>query len=331
MSVANPGRAANAVPAVAALLLILATARAGRGAEVAAPGDGPPFRLASAESRCLTVAPGECLRVTVAGSGADVVLIPGLFGSAFGFRQVIPRLLASGHRVIVVEPLGVGDSSRPARADYSLTAQADRIHAALQALGVKAAVVVAHSIGGSMAFRLAYRHPDDVSGVVSLEGGPAETVATPGFRLALKFAPLIKLFGGGARIRGKVRGMLVSRSGDPSWVTDEVVQGYTAGATRDLDATLDALAEMARSREPELLRPRLGALRCPVRLLLGGASHAGGPPEPEVQLLRQTVAFLTIDRVPGAGHFIHEEDPGAVVAAVTHVANAGFVAAADGK
>ena len=58
---------------------------------------------ASAETRRLAVAPGEYLQVTVTGHGQDVVLIPGLFGSAFSFRHVIPRRTAAGYRSIVVE------------------------------------------------------------------------------------------------------------------------------------------------------------------------------------------------------------------------------------
>src|SRR5688572_5480302 len=78
----------------------------------------------------------ESLQVTVAGgeAGTPVVLIPGLFGSAFAYRTVLPRLTAAGYRAIVIEPLGIGASPRPERADYSLTAQADRIATALDRL-----------------------------------------------------------------------------------------------------------------------------------------------------------------------------------------------------
>src|SRR6266550_2348559 len=75
----------------------------------------------------LVLSPAESVEVTVAGSGEPVVLIPGLFGSAFGYRAVIPLLTDAGYRAIVVEPLGIGSSARPEHADYSLTAQADRI------------------------------------------------------------------------------------------------------------------------------------------------------------------------------------------------------------
>ncbi len=74
----------------------------------------------------IPVAPSESLRVTVTGTGQPVVLIPGLFGSAFGFRNVVSPLATAGYQAVVVEPLGIGTSARPEGADYSLTAQADR-------------------------------------------------------------------------------------------------------------------------------------------------------------------------------------------------------------
>src|SRR5439155_21089302 len=82
-------------------------------------------------------------------------------------------------------------------------------------------------------------------------------------------------------------------SGDASWVSDEVVDGYTAGAARDLDGTLKAYVGMARARERERLRPHLAQIACPVLLLLGGAPHKGGPPPAEVTLLAQSLPAFT--------------------------------------
>ena len=261
----------------------------------------------------------ESLSVETAGRGDPVVLIPGLFGSAYGFRKVVPLLVDAGYRTIVIEPLGVGASARPEKANYSLTAQADRIAAVLDSLHVRNALIMAHSIGGSEAFRLAYRRPDLVRGLLSIEGGPTEKAITPAFKRALRFAPWIKLFGGMRLVRRKIRGMLVDSSGDPSWVTDSAVLGYTAGAGRDLDATLKAYLAMANSREPELLAPRLPQIRCPVRLLVGGARHDGDVGSKEVDLLAHTLPAFALDSVPAAGHFIQEEEPGAVLAGVARL------------
>src|SRR4051812_13170712 len=116
------------------------------------------------------VAPQESLRVTIAGAGETVVLVPGLFGSAFGYRHLLAMLPAAGFRTIVIEPLGIGRSPRPKRADYSLTGQADRLDAVLRSLDEPPAIVVGHSLGASMALRLAYRHPGRVRALIALDG-----------------------------------------------------------------------------------------------------------------------------------------------------------------
>jgi pimeloyl-ACP methyl ester carboxylesterase len=271
---------------------------------------------AAAAERQITVAPGERLHVEVTGAGTPVVLVPGLLGSAFGFRKLTAPLVAAGYRVVVVEPLGIGGSAKPEGADYSLTAQADRISAVLVALDLEEAIVVAHSVAASMALRLAARHPERVRAVVSLDGGPTEAAATPGFRRAMRFAFLIKLFGGTRRLEGIVRSTLAERSADPRWVTDDVVAGYMSAGARDLDGTLTALRQIAKAREPEALRPRLSEVRCPVRLVIGTAAHEGGISPAEIALLQERLPLFSIDRVEAAGHFVFEEKPEAVVAAI---------------
>src|SRR5256712_12948878 len=78
----------------------------------------------SAQAFPVVLSPAESLQVTVAGAaaGKPVVLVPGLFGSAFTYRNVIPRLTAAGYRAIVIEPLGVGGSGRARRAHSPLAA-----------------------------------------------------------------------------------------------------------------------------------------------------------------------------------------------------------------
>ena len=272
-------------------------------------------RVSAAEKvgRCETVAPFECIQVTVEGAGPDVVLVPGLFGSSFGFRRLVPLLVDAGYRTVVIEPLGVGFSSRPPDSDYSFAAQARRLATVLDRMGVVHPILVSHSVGTAMALRLALLDPARVGAIVSIEGGPVEEVTTPGFRRAMKLAPLLKLLGPGHVIKGRVRGMLQSRSGDPSWVTDAVVDGYSAGPARNLDATLDAFSQMAKAREPEALRPRLSEVRCPVWLLLGQAPHEGGPTDAEIATFRAGLPHFTVSHVAGAGNFIFEEAPQTIV------------------
>jgi pimeloyl-ACP methyl ester carboxylesterase len=128
-------------------------------------------------------------------------------------------------------------------------------------------------------------------------------------------------------VRGRVRKGLVASSGDPSWVTDSVVAAYTAGATRDLGATLRTFARIAESREPATLAPQLAAIRCPVVLLVGLAPHSEAVPAAEVERLRRGVAAFAVDSVAGAGHHVHEEQPLRVAAAIRAAHERGAVMA----
>ncbi len=94
------------------------------------------------------------------------------------------------------------------------------------------------------------------------------------------------------------------------------MRGYTGAAARDLGGTLRAYRAMAHAREPEALAPHLGALTCPVRLLIGTAPHDGGVDSVDVQTLQQRLQAFAVDSVPGAGHYLQEEQPAAVAAAV---------------
>jgi pimeloyl-ACP methyl ester carboxylesterase len=274
-----------------------------------------PIRLAALVTT-IALAPsrGEAASVNIVrtGHGLPVVLVPGLSSSAFGYRKLTALIEKAGYESIVVEPLGVGGAPRPRGADYSLTAQADRIAAALDSLGVHPVAVVAHGVSGSIALRLAYRHPHLAPAIVLVEGGASESAATPALRGAMRLAPVIRLLGNESRFREELRKGLVKASGDASWVTEEVVEGYAAGGTADLGATLDAYVAMSNAAEPEALRPNLSRVASPVELLVGGAPHPGGVDREEIEALRKSLPRFTAYTVPGVGHFIHEEKPEAV-------------------
>lgn len=265
------------------------------------------------------VAPAESLSVTEVGSGPAVVFIPGFFGAAFGFRHVLPDLARHGYRAIVIEPLGIGNSARPRRANYSQFAQAGRVMAVLDSLKVGHAIIVGHSAGASIAFRMAHRRPDLVRAVISIDAGPVDGGVSPGTRRYAAYAPWVKWLGGVKLVRRQIRKALVAASSDTTWITDEVINGYTAGAAADLDATLLSMLAMGAAKEPERLKPHLGEIRAPVLLLVGGAKHAAAPSRDDLALLQRSIPIFAVDTVPGVGHYIQEERPEAVVAAIRKV------------
>lgn len=267
----------------------------------------------SAQVRMVQTAPSESLRVTIVGTGQPIVLVPGLAGNAYAFRKIIPSLTEHGLQIVVIEPLGVGYSSRPSKANYSIASQADRIAAVMDSLQLPPTLVVAHSVAVSMALRLAVQHPDRVTQILAIDGGPDETLATNSMRKAVKLGFFIKIFAGRGRIKSEVRKSMVSSSTDTTWITPEVVDSYTAGPAGDVGAVLRALKGMVNSVEPDSVRPHLREITVPVRLLVGTGPHDSGVSQGKMLVMKGRLPDFAIDSVPGVGLHIHEEKPDAVV------------------
>ncbi|MBX6365751.1 MAG: alpha/beta hydrolase [Gemmatimonadetes bacterium] len=276
----------------------------------------PPPAYDEPRTLDIRVAPGEILRVESSGAGRPVVFIPGLLGSAYSFRKIVEPLAREGYHAVVVEPLGIGSSARPSDADYSLEAQAGRVAAVLDSLHIDDATLVAHSVGASVAMRLAVEHPDRVARIISIEGGPAEQTGTKGLRTALKFAGVLRFFGLGGSIVGRLRSGLEKSSGDRSWITDDVVDHYVAPFHEDFGAALRAYRAMASARDTVPLAPRLDQIHVPVALLVGTAPHESGVAAEEIRLMSDSIGQFRLIQVPGAGHWIQEEQPRAVLAAI---------------
>jgi pimeloyl-ACP methyl ester carboxylesterase len=273
--------------------------------------------------RDIEVAEGEVLRTTSVGTGQPMVLIPGIFGGAYSYRKLTGPLVARGYRTIVIEPLGYGSSSHPKKADYSFTAQTARVARTLDQLGVKRALFMAQSSGASIAFRLAIQRPDLIRGLLSIGGGPAESAATPGMKKAFKFGGgLVKFALDESKLRHDVRREIVKNSGDTSWVTDAVIRAYTAGQSADMNGSIDAFHRMSQAKESTSLADRLHRCTAPVLLLVGTVEHPAEVPQNQRDLLRKNLRMFRVESVRGAGQYIQEEQPGAVLAALNRLERA---------
>jgi pimeloyl-ACP methyl ester carboxylesterase len=101
-----------------------------------------------------------------------LLLIHGSGSSTRAWDPMVP-LLTTSHRVIRADLLGHGRSDKPADGDYAIPAQARRIAAALDRLGVRHAIVAGHSSGGYTATALAEQHPDAVTALALINTGPS--------------------------------------------------------------------------------------------------------------------------------------------------------------
>lgn len=264
----------------------------------------------------VVVAPAETMAVTTTGTGTPVVIIPGLLGGAFGFRKVSAQMNALHERVIIIDPLGTGASSRPREADYSMQAQAVRVAAALDSIGVRHAVIVGQAAGVPVAFRLALHRPDLVKSILVIGGDANERFSAGGLRMAVRLAPIIKLFGGEKKAKSHVVNGLRSASADSSWVTNDVVAAYTAPYKQDFTTTLRILKSVMTAPEPWPLMPRLAGIHVPVVLLdpLAGEKRAIKPED--VATMKSELPQMRVESLPNVGHFVQEERPDLVVAAI---------------
>jgi pimeloyl-ACP methyl ester carboxylesterase len=113
---------------------------------------------------------GVPLHFTDTGGGPPVVFVHGAKGSVYDAAYSIGPALAREHRVVAFDRPGAGYSGRARVRSGSPLVQAELLHLALHALGIRRAVMVAHSAGAPVALALALGHPADVAAVVTLGG-----------------------------------------------------------------------------------------------------------------------------------------------------------------
>jgi len=115
---------------------------------------------------------GGDVTYTDEGDGPAILLLHGLPGSVRDFRHLSPRL--EGLRRIRMDMPGFGGTSRRGLRSWPLRQRGELCAAFMDAIGLDAAVVVGHSMGGAVAAALGAVAPDKVNGLALL--------AAPGLR-----------------------------------------------------------------------------------------------------------------------------------------------------
>ena len=269
----------------------------------------------------MVVAPAETLSVSgdaayTARDRIAVLLLPGPVGSAFSMRNVVRELQARGIEPLIVDPLGMGASTRPKGADYTLSAQAARIGRVLDLelpTGVPV-IVAAQGTSATIALHLAATDTGRVRGVISLAGGPINQQGTPGVRTALALSALLDNPIGRRVAKRRFLSALREQSADARWLTEDVAAQYVAPIEADLRGLLRTLGAMQAAVEPHPIESRLGRIVAPVILLLGDKRSSTAT---QIQLLQTLVKRYTTDTLPASGTMLHEERPGDVAQAIS--------------
>jgi pimeloyl-ACP methyl ester carboxylesterase len=104
------------------------------------------------------------LNVIELGEGDPILFVHGLSGSWPNWLEQLP-VLAESHRVIAVDLPGFGHSPMP-HERITISAYARALDGLMEALGVSAATVVGHSMGGFISAELAIAFPQRVERLV---------------------------------------------------------------------------------------------------------------------------------------------------------------------
>ncbi|UOX90760.1 alpha/beta hydrolase [Amycolatopsis sp. FBCC-B4732] len=257
-------------------------------------------------------------------TGPVVVLLAGFPQTWWAWRKVMPDL-ARRFRVIALDLPGQGHSDRP-HGSYDTHTVAARIQAAVSELGVDEYWLVAHDIGAWVAFSLALNHEQRLHGVALLDAGipgitlPESVPTDPGrawktWHFAFHAVPDVPELLLTGRERAYVDWFLKAKALSADTFDSTEIDHYAAAIAAEdgLRAFLayyrDA-AESGRRNHEALSR---GPLTVPV---LGISSSHGSIPDMAASL-SHWAADTRGAVISGAGHFIPDEQPGAVVDAVT--------------
>lgn len=123
-------------------------------------------------ARSVPLPTGATLQYVEHGStrGVPVVFLHGVTDSWGSFEGQLSRLPDSVH-AFALSQRGHGDSSRPA-SGYRMDDLAADVEAFMDALGVRSAVIVGHSMGSIVAQQFAIDHPERVLGLALMGAAP---------------------------------------------------------------------------------------------------------------------------------------------------------------
>jgi pimeloyl-ACP methyl ester carboxylesterase len=247
------------------------------------------------------------------GAGDPVVLLHGFPTSSHVWRDVTP-LLPEGHRVVVLDMLGYGRSDRPAGHEVAIRAHAERAIGLMDALGIERACVAGHDLGGGVAQAMAVRWPQRVSGLglvssVAFDGWPVREVKMARAMLPLtRHLPPTWLMS--AMHSDLERGYADGEAGGHS--IERYLKPFAGADGRDaFVAHLTALD----ASETDAMGPRLKDIPCPSAIVWG--AHDPFLPVALGRRLHEALPGSTFDVVADARHFVPEDAPERVAAALT--------------
>ena len=261
------------------------------------------------------------LHAVVGGDGPPLLLVHGWPETWYAWRELMPAL-ARDFEVIAVDQRGRGLSDKPT-GGYDTGTLANDLIAMMDALGHQRFAVVGHDTGFAISYALAADHPDRIARVALAEipGSPGAAPSPPVFvpgaindRLwHLPFNRLEKI--NEQLVTGRERIFFAWEfDAAAKKLPDDVIDYYVAGLSDP--ESLRASFEWYRARDTTIAQDAQRAtrrLKMPV-LAIGGGASFGEHVADAMKLVADDVQSVVIE---GTGHFVAEESPGELLAALT--------------
>lgn len=266
---------------------------------------------------------GTTIHVRVGGKGPTVVLLHG-YGETGDMWGALAADLAIDHTVVVPDLRGMGLSAKPA-GGFDKKTQGQDIAGVLDALGIDRVALVTHDIGNMVGYAFAAQYRDRVSRFVLIDAplpgvGPWDEILKNPLLWHFRF--------GGPDMERLVEGrerIYLDRfwnefSATPSRFSEGSRNHYAAlyarpGAMHAGFAQFAAFDQDAIDNRAFLAA---GKLDMPV-LALGGEKSFGLT---MAEVMKYAASDVRGDVVPGAGHWIMEENPQATIGLVRSFLNA---------
>ena len=231
-------------------------------------------------------------------AGVPIIFLHGFLDTWRSFSRVLPHLPRSVHAFSITQR-GHGDASRPS-AGYSILEFETDLEAFMDALGLKTAVIVGHSMGSAVALRFAIDHPERAAGLV-LVGASSTMASTPAAR-SFWDSTLSEL-------TDPVDPTLLHQMMENALV-QTVPQEFLDTALREglkVPSFVWRAAFESRWRREGDYSEELGQIRAPTLIVWGDQDVRYSRSEQDVLASGIKGAELII--YPGAGHWLHWEVP----------------------
>ncbi len=271
------------------------------------------------------IEPGLRLHHVTAGEGpATVVLLHGFPQTWWEWRHVIPPLVEAGVRVVAPDYRGAGHSWRPPGGYDKLTMARDVHRLVREHLRIEEPLtIVGHDLGLMVAYAYAQEFRDGVERLAVIDAPLPGTAVFDRLRsdprvwhFAFHGARDVAEMLVAGRERQYLQAFFDARVFDPSAITDEdldhYVRAYSApGAMRAGFEAYRAFDRDAADNRAALARR--GRLTVPV-LAVGGMTSTTG--ELMEAMMHEVADDVRGVRIPGTAHWIPEENPAALAAAL---------------